>query len=206
MQSPRPLRCRSLRETGTANGMPRYDRGMWSPDLYLQGLRFAAERHAGQLVPGTALPYIVHVASVAAEVMGALAREKVLRPDLAVACAVLHDTIEDTATTSDEIAERFGAEVAAGVRALSKDAALPKQARMADSLARIRAQPREVWLVKLADRIVNLGPPPGDWSSDKRRAYQAEARDIVNALGEASPYLASRIRERIAAYDAFIAA
>jgi len=186
--------------------IPRYHDRMWSPDLYLDAFRFAAERHAGQLVPGSALPYIVHIASVAAEVMGALAREVVARPDLAVACAVLHDTLEDTATTSEEIAARFGGDVAAGVRALSKDAALPKQQRMADSLARIRAQPREVWLVKLADRIVNLGPPPGDWATEKRRAYQAEARDILSALAEASPYLAGRIDARIAAYSAFIAA
>jgi (p)ppGpp synthase/HD superfamily hydrolase len=186
--------------------IPRYHDRMWSPDLYLDAFRFAAERHAGQLVPGSALPYIVHVASVAAEVMGALAREAVSRPDLAVACAVLHDTIEDTSTTSDEIAARFGPDVAAGVRALSKDASLPKQVRMGDSLARLRAQPREVWLVKLADRIVNLGPPPSDWSTDKRRAYQAEARDILSELGEASPYLAGRIDARITAYSAFIAA
>jgi guanosine-3',5'-bis(diphosphate) 3'-pyrophosphohydrolase len=76
---------------------------------------------------------------------------------------------------------------------------------MADSLARIRAQPREVWLVKLADRIVNLGPPPTDWSTDKRRAYQAEARGILTALAEASPYLADRLNARIAAYGAFTA-
>jgi (p)ppGpp synthase/HD superfamily hydrolase len=179
---------------------------MWSPDLYLDAIRFAAERHAGQLVPGSALPYMVHIASVAAEVMGALAREPCARPDLAVACAVLHDTLEDTATTDDELAARFGADVAAGVRALSKDPALPADARMADSLARIRAQPREVWLVKLGDRIVNLGPPPARWSADKRRAYQAEARTIHAALAGASPYLAARLDERIAAYDHFIAA
>jgi (p)ppGpp synthase/HD superfamily hydrolase len=179
---------------------------MWSPDLYLDAMRFAAERHAGQIVPGSALPYVVHVASVAAEVMGALAREPFVRADLAVACAVLHDTLEDTATTADELTARFGADVTAGVRALSKDPALPKEARMADSLARIRDQPREVWLVKLADRVVNLGRPPAGWSSDKRRAYQAEARDIHAALADASPYLAARLHARIDGYGAFIAA
>jgi (p)ppGpp synthase/HD superfamily hydrolase len=179
---------------------------MWSPDLYLDAIRFAAERHAGQLVPGSALPYLVHIASVAAEVMGALAREPFARADLAVACAVLHDTLEDTATTDDELAARFGGDVAAGVRALSKDSALPADTRMADSLARIRAQPREVWLVKLGDRIVNLGPPPAGWSADKRRAYHAEARNIHAALADASPYLAARLDARIAAYDRFIVA
>lgn len=178
---------------------------MWSSDLYLDAFRFAAERHADQRVPGTQLPYIVHVASVAAEVMAALSREPFARADLAVACAVLHDTVEDTATTADELVARFGPDVAAGVGALSKDAALPKPERMPDSLTRIRAQPREVWLVKLADRIVNLAPPPTHWSTDKRRAYQAEARDILTALADASPYLAARLDARITAYTAFIA-
>jgi (p)ppGpp synthase/HD superfamily hydrolase len=175
---------------------------MWSPDLYLDALRFAGERHAGQTMPGSALPYIVHVASVAAEIMGALAREgaSVARPDLAIACALLHDTVEDTATTADELAARFGADVAAGVRALSKDDALPKSERMTDSLARIRAQPREVWMVKLADRIVNMGAPPAFWDGEKRRAYQIEARRILAALGQASPYLAARLAARIDAY------
>jgi (p)ppGpp synthase/HD superfamily hydrolase len=138
--------------------------------------------------------------------MGALVREPFAHADLAVACAVLHDTLEDTATTTDELAARFGADVAAGVGALSKDPALPAEARMADSLARIRTQPREVWLVKLGDRIVNLGPPPAGWSAAKRRAYQAEARDIHAALADASPYLAARLEARIVAYSAFIAA
>lgn len=177
---------------------------MWSPDLYLDAVRFAAERHAGQLIPGSALPYMVHVTSVAAEVMGALVREPFARADLAVACAVLHDTLEDTATTADELAARFGADVAAGVCALSKDSALPKEVRMADSLARIRTQPHEVWLVKLGDRIVNLSSPPAGWAAAKRRAYQAEARDIHTALADASPYLAARLHARIVAYGAFI--
>ena len=180
---------------------------MWSPDLYLDALRFAAERHAAQKVPGTELPYIVHVASVASEVAGALAREAAAfaRPDLAIACALLHDTLEDTATREDELVARFGADIAAGVRALSKDPALPKADRMSDSLARIRAQPREVWIVKLGDRIVNTGPPPAFWDDDKRRAYRLEARAILDALGAASPYLASRLDARIDAYAAFIA-
>jgi len=182
---------------------------MWSPDLYLDAMRFAAERHSGQLVPGGQLPYVVHVASVAAEVMNAITREAgtpaaIARPDLAVACAILHDTVEDTATTVDEITARFGADVAAGVRALSKDPALPKADRMSDSLARIRAQPREVWIVKLADRTVNMGPPPSAWTSDKRRAYQAEARRILAALGQASQILTARLGARIDAYTQYL--
>ncbi len=146
-------------------------------------------------------PYLVHVVSVACEVIAALAPG--IDGDLAVSCALLHDTLEDTPTTYAELVEHFGDPVAAGVRALSKDDALPKADRMADSLRRIRLQPREVWMVKLADRTTNLAPPPEQWSSDKRRAYQAEAHVIAEALAGASPILEARMRARIAAYSAY---
>lgn len=171
---------------------------MWSPDRYVAALRFAAERHAGQRVPGSELPYVVHVVSVAAEVIAAIADAD--DPELAVVCALLHDTLEDTPTSHAELAAAFGAAVADGVRALSKDPAVAAGVRMADSLRRIRAQPRSVWMVKLADRITNLAPPPAHWTADKCRAYRAEAVEIVEALGAASPRLEARLRARIAAY------
>ncbi len=173
----------------------------FDPDVYVRALRFAAERHRDQRVPGTELPYVVHVVSVAGEVIAALA--EVERPALAVTCALLHDTVEDTETSLDEIAGAFGGEVAAGVAALTKDARLPKAERMADSLRRIREQPRAVWCVKLADRITNLAPPPVGWTREKCRAYREEAGAIVAALGEASGLLAARLRGKIEAYAAF---
>lgn len=175
---------------------------MFDVDAYVRALRFAAERHRGQRVPGTELPYLVHVTSVTAEVIAALPATPGLDAELAVPCALLHDTIEDTDATFEDVAAAFGAEVAEGVRALSKDAALPKADRMADSLRRIRARPHAVWAVKLADRITNLAPPPAGWSRDKCRAYRDEAIAIADALGAASPALDARIRARIAAYAA----
>lgn len=172
----------------------------WSPDLYLRVVRFAAAAHHGQKYPGGELPYLLHVACVAAEVMAALAVEEVAQPDLALACALLHDTVEDTAVTLDAITAEFGPAVAAGVAALSKDPALPKEQAMADSLRRIAAQPREVWIVKLADRICNLERPPHYWKPPKIAAYRAEALVIADALGAASPYLLARLRARIAGY------
>lgn len=177
---------------------------MWSADLYGDALRFAAARHAGQTVPGSGHPYVVHLTTVAAEVLAALARERFAAPDLAVQCALLHDCVEDTATTRDEIAAHFGAAVADGVAALSKDDALPKAARMADSLRRIRAQPPEVWIVKLGDRITNLQPPPPHWTPEKKRAYVTEAGEILAALAPASLYLADRLAEKIARYEAYV--
>jgi (p)ppGpp synthase/HD superfamily hydrolase len=178
---------------------------MWTPELYQRAVRFAAERHAGQTLPGTELPYLVHVVQVAGEITRGLALEPMAAPDLAVACALLHDTVEDTQTNADELEARFGADVAAGVVALSKDPRLPKDQQLDDSLARIRACPREVWAVKLADRITNLQQPPPRWDAAKCRRYQDEARRIHAALEAGHAVLAARLAERIEAYTAHIA-
>lgn len=167
---------------------------MIDPERYVAALRFAAERHHAQRVPDSELPYVVHVVSVAAETLAALAPG--IDGDLAVSCALLHDTIEDTATTRDEIAAQFGDEVANGVVALSKNDALPKEERMADSLRRIRAQPHEVWIVKLADRTINMSAPPSHWDNEKKKKYRAEAYEIADALGAASDHLHGRLRAR----------
>jgi (p)ppGpp synthase/HD superfamily hydrolase len=174
---------------------------MFSPERYVDALRFAAAAHHGQTVPGSDLPYLVHVVSVAAEVIAALPHHPELDADLAVTCALLHDTVEDTHVTLDEIAARYGAAVAAGVSALTKDGQLPTKAeQMADSLHRIQAQPREIGIVKLADRITNMSSPPADWTKDKRAAYRVEAGAIADTLGYASPVLEARLRTRMDAY------
>ena len=184
---------------------------MWSPDTWLAAWRFAADAHEGQLVPGSNLPYVVHVGAVAMEVSGAIATRAttgapVGDPNLAVACALLHDVVEDTAVELDHIARDFGEGVAAGVAALTKDSGVgDKPAQMRDSLARIRAQPAEVWMVKLADRITNLQPPPKHWSKDKIRRYHGEAQDIHAALGEACPVLGPRLAAKIESYAVFFA-
>ncbi len=173
---------------------------LWSQDVYLRALRFAALAHGEQKVPGTALPYVVHVTSVAMETSACVAAEGADDPDLAVACALLHDVLEDTATPLARLREAFGERVAAGVAALTKDGSLPKADAMRDSLDRIRRQPREVWLVKLADRITNLQPPPAHWTPTKVAAYRDEAAVILAALGPASPVLAARFAEKLEAY------
>ena len=171
-----------------------------NPDLYQKASRFAAEAHAGQLVPGTELPYLLHLMQVSAEVLTALALEPERDADLALACALLPDTLEDTPITYEQLSGRFGEPVAAGVLALTKNSALPKAERMPDSLSRILAQPVEVAMVKLADRITNLQKPPAPWSAEKIAAYKAEAETILDALGHASPTLAARFQKKLENY------
>lgn len=170
-------------------------------ERYLAALHFAARAHQGQLYPGTELSYIMHLSFVAMEVLAAHPHEPDWDAGFAVQCALLHDVLEDTDRTRQQLADAFGDAVAAGVEALTKSSALPKPQRMPDSLQRIRQQPREVWIVKLADRISNLQSPPPHWDAAKQAGYRDEAQTILDALGEASPYLAARLSLKIRAYS-----
>ena len=173
----------------------------WSQEKYIRSLKYAAKAHRGQNVPGSDLPYVVHVTMVAMEVIAALAPEDNLDGDLAVQCALLHDVIEDAGISYEKLVAEFGLDVAEGVLALSKNNTLKsKQDKMQDSLARIKQQPKEIWMVKLADRITNLQPPPGHWDSEKIEAYRKEAQQILHELGNASPFLSKRLNGKLRVY------
>ena len=73
----------------------------WDPDLYRRALLFAAKAHAGQNIPGTTTPYLAHLTLVCHEALGALVADPALDAALIVQCALLHDTLEDTAVTFD---------------------------------------------------------------------------------------------------------
>lgn len=179
----------------------------WQQESYAAAWRFAARAHGDQREPVESLPYILHLGSVAMETLGALREEPVFDEDLAVQCALLHDTLEDTDARYDDVEREFGEAVARGVLALTKNAALPKSEQMPDSLRRILQEPREVWLVKLADRTCNLRPPiPKHWSRAKAEGYREEAREILSALGGASAFMARRLADKIEAYEAALAA
>jgi (p)ppGpp synthase/HD superfamily hydrolase len=172
----------------------------WDRELYIKACRFAAQAHRGQLYPGTELPYLIHLNFVSMEILAALSAEPGHDGDLAVQCALLHDTIEDTDTSYEQIAATFGVRVADGVAALSKNPALAKSQQLVDSLARIELQPREIWMVKLADRITNLQTPPPHWTKDKIVKYRDEAIEIHTHLQAASPFLAERLADKIQKY------
>src|SRR6266496_1702418 len=99
----------------------------FSLDLYVRAVRFAAQAHGAQKMPGLEVPYIAHPCQVAAEVILTLQKEKHDLPDLAVACALLHDVVEDTPAPLDAIEKEFGPAIAKGVSALTKDSSLPKE-------------------------------------------------------------------------------
>lgn len=175
----------------------------WSQDVFIKAYKYAANAHLGQKMPGTDLPYIAHLTLVAMEVIAALQAEPVDDPALAIQCALLHDIIEDQGYTYSRIREDFGEKLAEGVLALTKDSSLPETAQLRDSLFRIKLQPREVWMVKLADRIANLQEPPRFWNREKILKYGEDAREILEMLRPASPFLALRLHKKILAYQRY---
>ncbi|MFP4441158.1 MAG: HD domain-containing protein [Chloroflexaceae bacterium] len=181
----------------------------WSPDMFKEAWNFATRYHQDQTYGGPAegeqIPYLNHIAGVAMEVIWALPTDPALDSHLAIQCALLHDVIEDTSATYELVQAQFGTPVADGVLALTKDALLPtKELQMADSLRRIQLQPREIWMVKLADRITNLYHPPYYWDNAKIRAYQQEAWQIYTALHTANAALAQRLHEKITEYTGYL--
>jgi (p)ppGpp synthase/HD superfamily hydrolase len=177
----------------------------WNQDKYLEAWNFACKIHNGQKLPGSDIPYINHLGLVAMEATAAIANENIGIPDLLVLCALLHDSIEDTSATFEDIEKTFGRDIANGVLALTKNTELPsKEEQMKDSLSRIKMQPREVWMVKLCDRITNLQPPPKHWDKTKIAKYQNEARIILEQLGEANAFLAKRLQAKISNYDQYL--
>ena len=186
---------------------------MWDQNQYIKAWNFASDAHSKQFMPGRDIPYINHIGLVAMEVMAAISQpqtdqmalyQPITKPNLAVTCALLHDTIEDTTVSFNEIVENFDEAIAYGVLALTKDTDLPtKQAQMLDSLQRIKQQPLEIGMVKLADRITNLQPPPHYWTKEKIKRYRDEAQVILDTLGCCNEYLAQRLAEKIKNYHQY---
>jgi len=177
--------------------------------MFSKAWAFSTRHHQGQTYGGTQegerVEYINHIASVAMEITWALQSDEAADGNLAVQCALLHDTIEDTAATYDDIKLAFGVAVADGVMALSKNSELPtKEAKMQDSLQRIKQQAREIWMVKLADRITNLYHPPYYWDNEKILSYRDEALIIYHELHTANAKLAQRLKEKIDNYPQFL--
>lgn len=172
-------------------------------DIYQNTIKFAAQLHTdkNQTIPGTNLPYIVHLSNVAMEILLASEKSENFDTEFAVQLALLHDTLEDTDVTSEQLEKAFGKKITKGVLALTKNSDLEKSEKMQDSLKRIKLQPKEVWAVKLADRITNLQTPPHFWTSEKIKKYKEEAQTILEELRGGNEYLENRLKDKIETYN-----
>ncbi|WP_281234178.1 HD domain-containing protein [Flavobacterium gelatinilyticum] len=173
---------------------------------YQKTIIFATIKHLenNQTITDSELPYVIHLSNVAMEILIASGQTDQFNLLFATQVALLHDTLEDTNTTFEELEREFGTEVAEGVSALTKNAALPKEEKMPDSLNRISKLRKEVWAIKLADRITNLQKPPKTWDDLKRRKYKEEAAVILEKLKGGNAYLENRLKAKIEEYEQYL--
>lgn len=121
-------------------------------DIVEDALELATAKHAGQFRSDRVTPYVEHPKAV----MSIVRDEFGVRDAETLAAALLHDTIEDTTTDYDELAEKFGRKVAAWVAVLTKDKRLPEGRREREYFDGLKRGPLPAKLCKVADTLHNL--------------------------------------------------
>lgn len=178
---------------------------MESRDLLVavfDALAFAADKHRDQRRKDhVASPYINHPIEVARLLVdvGGVTDVDVVR------AAILHDTVEDTDTTPEELEARFGARVAELVMHVTDDKTLAKQERKRLQVEHAPHLPPEAQCIKLADKLSNvrdvLANPPADWSDARRAEYVKWAKDVVDGVRGANPALEAAFDQAIEVGD-----
>jgi len=149
-------------------------------DKIFEAVNFAARKHHGQIRKDqSSSPYITHpiaVARVIWQVGG-------VEDDLTLISAILHDTLEDTDTTENEIKEHFGEDALLVVLEVSDDKTQGKMERKRQQVIHAPHLSEAAKLIKLSDKLVNcrdiLQSPPKNWTLSRRREYIQWAADVV---------------------------
>lgn len=165
----------------------------------LQAISFAAKKHKTQKRKGAdGEPYINHPL----EVLNLLANVGNVQDYDILIAAVLHDTIEDTETTEEEIAELFGENICQMVLELTDDKSLPKAVRKQLQIEHAPHISTGAQQIKLCDKISNirdvLENPPDGWSEKRRREYVEWGERVVAGLRGANAKLEKHFDELIA--------
>lgn len=150
---------------------------------FVSALAFSATKHRDQRRKDVeASPYINHPIAL----VDVLVNEGgILNWDVLCA-ALLHDTIEDTQTTAEELTKAFGKNVASIVLEVTDNKALPKAERKLQQIAHAAHSSHEAKLVKLADKICNLrdilASPPAGWDNKRKQEYFEWAAQVVAGI------------------------
>ena len=161
-------------------------------EIVLRAAAFAAEKHRSQRRKDEeASPYINHPLQVA----HILVQADIEDPEV-LAAALLHDTIEDTNTSLEELEIVFGYAIAGIVNECTDNKKLNKLERKQAQIDHAAHISRKAKLVKLADKIANVNDindaPPAGWSLDRKREYFDWAKKVVDQMRGAHPGLEAR--------------
>jgi guanosine-3',5'-bis(diphosphate) 3'-pyrophosphohydrolase len=167
--------------------------------LFIRALEFASRKHSTQRRKDPAAsPYINHPIAL----VSILAVEAGIRDPEVLCAALLHDTVEDTQTTPEELEQHFGATIAGIVAEVTDDKNLEKQDRKRLQIEHAHALSPAAGLVKLADKIANLRDvaqsPPANWSLKRRQEYFDWANAVVRGIGDVPQVLGTLFHEAYA--------
>lgn len=159
--------------------------------MLIRAFAFAAEKHKDQRRKNVeASPYINHPIALA----NVLANEGGIADENILCAAILHDTIEDTNTSADELRATFGEKIASIVLEVTDDKSISDKA--VRKQLQIEHAPHisvEAKQVKLADKISNLrdilSSPPDGWSADRKQAYFDWAQAVIAGVRGTNPKL-----------------
>jgi len=151
--------------------------------MIFKALAFAAKKHRDQRrMDPAASPYINHPIALA-EILSCEA--DIIDMDI-ICSALLHDTVEDTETTQEELEQIFGERISQIVMEVTDDFNLPKTERKRLQIEHAAHISEQAKLVKLADKICNLRDvaecPPPEWSLQRRRDYFDWAKQVIDQL------------------------
>ena len=165
----------------------------------LRAMKFAADKHVHQRRKNAdATPYINHPIEVAEHLsrVGGISDEEVL------IAALLHDTVEDTNTTADEIESAFGSRVADIVMECTDDKSLEKAERKRLQVVNAPKKSAEAKCVKIADKTCNLASilddPPQGWSLRRQQEYFKWAEQVIQGLLGVNPRLDECVKDILA--------
>jgi GTP diphosphokinase / guanosine-3',5'-bis(diphosphate) 3'-diphosphatase len=167
--------------------------------IFLNALQYAAYQHRDQRRKGSShAPYINHPLGVV-EILWQVGS---VRDITTLVAAVLHDTIEDTNATPDEIRQQFGDEVLSVVLEVTDDKNLPKDERKRLQVLNAPHKSPRARQIKLADKINNIHEiahdPPADWSFKRRREYMKWSKSVIDGLRGQNPALEARYDQVLA--------
>ena len=150
------------------------------PGTLLTALQFASAKHRNQRrKDADASPYINHPIAVA----HLLATTGEVSDIATLTAAVLHDTIEDTKTTPEELEAEFGAEVRHLVEEVTDDKELGKHVRKQLQIEHAPGLSPSAKMIKLADLSCNLADikdnPPATWSRERRSEYLDWTEQVI---------------------------
>ncbi len=174
---------------------------LWDSKKFNDAMFFAVKAHENQKMKYPSdMPYAAHIFGVCQTAINYVEKDVNLNWDLLVQVALLHDSIEDTEVTFSDIKINFGEAVAKGVWALSKDEKIEKNKQMEACIKKIKNSPKEIAMVKLADRIFNIRGRVPTWSKERQEFYKQEAKYICDNLGYASSGLKAALTDAISNY------